>query len=180
MMKTEVLKWLENSKKILLNVGNLPAHELESLKGEILKREQLLIDFREESLNTDIEIDHLEGTYQIIGGNQNKGQTNYVGFLHLQKSEPRKLTAEWVIDGDQTQKGEGFVADNFLVINFSYKGELNDRLQTFNGVVCYKIIGEGMLHGHWTEEHGDGDYLGFEEGRKLSPSESVFKNMHLN
>ena len=37
--------------------------------------------------------------------------------------------------------------------------------------MVYKFINNTIIDGFWSEKYGDDDYLGFEEGRKLSAKE---------
>ncbi|AIY14177.1 hypothetical protein [Cellulophaga baltica] len=113
----------------------------------------------------------LEGVYQIIGFNQDRDQSGYTGYLRLIVTSKNRVDAIWTIGGEQTQTGKGFFKDDVLVINFSYRGELKNRPKTFKGVVVYKMINDNVLDGFWSEKFGDDDYLGFEEGRKLSVDE---------
>tara|TARA_R110000868_G_scaffold4211_13_gene26739 strand:- start:146793 stop:147161 length:369 start_codon:yes stop_codon:yes gene_type:complete len=113
----------------------------------------------------------LEGTYQIIGYNQDKEQSGYTGYLRLIVTSEHCVDAIWTISGVQTQTGKGFIKNDILVVNFAYEGELKKSPKIFKGVVVYKFINDSILDGFWSEKYGDDDYLGFEEGRKLTPTE---------
>lgn len=91
--------------------------------------------------------------------------------MQLLVTSANRVKAIWTISGVQTQTGQGFFKDDTLVINFAYLGELKNRPKTFKGVVVYKIINQTILDGFWSEKYGDDDYLGFEEGRKMTPQE---------
>lgn len=82
-----------------------------------------------------------------------------------------RVDAIWTIGGIQVQTGKGFFKDDTLVINFAYEGELKDRPKTFKGVVVYKFINDTVLDGFWSEKYGDDDYLGFEQGRRMTMKE---------
>ena len=109
-----------------------------------------------------------EGTYEIIGYNQDKEQSGYTGYLKLIATSKNRVNAIWTISGVQTQTGKGFFKEDILVINFAYLGELRNRPKTFKGVVVYKLINENILDGFWSEKYGDDNYLGFEEGRRMT------------
>ncbi|QWX85695.1 hypothetical protein H0I23_07510 [Cellulophaga sp. HaHaR_3_176] len=113
----------------------------------------------------------LEGIYQIIGYNQDKEQSGYTGYLQLIVTSEYRVDAIWTIGGEQVQTGKGFFKDDTLVVNFAYEGELRDRPKTFKGVVIYRFINDTILDGFWSEKYGDDDYLGFEEGRKMTTKE---------
>lgn len=104
-------------------------------------------------------IKELIGTFNIVGSNQDAQENNYKGTLTLALDANNRITAQWFINNEQTQKGTGFFKDNILVINFNYKGE-NDK--TFKGVVVYRCITKDLLDGFWSEKHGDPLYLGTE------------------
>ena len=178
--KSETNQWLENSKKALINKENLPRYEIQILQEEIKKRQNLKDDFSLEYLNPTITIEEIEGTYNIIGLNQNKEQSAYNGFLHLVKIGEKRVNAEWIIDGEQTQQGIGFYSGDTLIINFSYAGEDDNEGKTYKGVVAYKFINSVILTGFWSEKHGNDAYLGFEEGRKLINSESISYQAKMN
>lgn len=122
----------------------------------------------------------LQGTYKITGSNQDKEQSSYSGFLHLNIIGSNRVTAEWVIDSEQTQKGTGFFHEDTLVINFYYQGEEENKEKTYKGVVVYTTTNNNTLKGFWSEKHGNEDYLGFEEGKKLTQEECIFNRAKLN
>ncbi|SNR43987.1 hypothetical protein SAMN04488009_1737 [Maribacter sedimenticola] len=170
-------RWLENSKKSLHQINTLSPDEINILKEELRKRQEVFNAFKNE-----IEIAHtlnvqLQGTYHILGFNQNKENSRYSGFLHLSRTGEHRVHAEWIIDGDQTQSGTGFYHNHILVINFSYEGEAQ---KIYKGVVIYTVVNESILNGFWSEKHANEAYLGIEEGRKLKDSETLFKTVHLN
>lgn len=101
----------------------------------------------------------LEGTYTIIGSNQDESDNNYKGMLTLKLDSNQRILAKWLIHKDQEQIGTGFFKDNILVINFSYQGDDNN---TFTGVVVYRCISNDILEGFWSEEFGNPLYLGSE------------------
>ena len=105
-------------------------------------------------------IEELVGNYVVNGCNQDEEQTAYKGVLQLSLDVYRRVVAQWTISGDQSQQGIGFFKDNILVINFNY---LNDDGALFKGVVVYKCLSKDILEGHWTEEMGDPNFLGFEQ-----------------
>lgn len=170
--------WLENSKNALLQLGTLLPNEIKVLKGEIEKRQQLFDNYTIEPINANSKIEKLQGTYHIIGFNQNEEKSRYSGFLHLKKTGDHRVHAEWVIDGEQTQIGTGFFNNNNnLVINFSYEG-LGNKL--YKGVVVYKLLNESILTGFWSEKHASDEWLGIEECRKLANSEIIYNIAKLN
>ncbi|MBU2996092.1 hypothetical protein KO500_06590 [Cellulophaga baltica] len=114
---------------------------------------------------------NLEGTYRIIGFNQDKEQTGYTGVLKLIKTANHRVNALWTVVDGQTQTGKGFFKDDILVINFAYIGELDYKTKIFKGVVVYKIINDNTLEGFWSEKYGDNDYLGYEECQRITEPE---------
>ncbi|WP_234369110.1 hypothetical protein [Brumimicrobium mesophilum] len=178
--KAQVNQWFDNSEKVLQNMEFLPEYEVQIIQKEIKKRQKLNYEFSNSSANSEITIDEIEGTYSIIGLNQNKEQNPYNGFLHLIKLGENRVTAEWVIGGEQTQIGVGFYHNETLAINFSYEGELENKPHIFKGVVVYKFLNETILTGFWSEKHGNDDYLGFEEGRRLTDAESISYQARMN
>jgi len=104
-------------------------------------------------------IKDLEGSYAVIGKNQNESNNTYKGSLNLTLDSNNRIIAKWLIHNSQEQIGTGFFKDNILVINFSYQGE--DDL-VFKGVVVYKCLTHDILEGFWSEKHGDPNYLGEE------------------
>ncbi len=101
----------------------------------------------------------IEGTYSIIGSNQNEEDNNYRGLLNLKIDEYNRVKAQWFIQKEQEQSGYGFFHNNILVLNFNYKGTDN---KTFKGTVVYKCLTKDLLDGFWSEEFGDPNYLGTE------------------
>jgi hypothetical protein len=120
--------------------------------------------------------ENLEGTYRIIGFNQDEEQTGYTGVLKLIKTGKYRVNALWTVVGGQTQTGKGFFKDDILVINFAYIGELDEKTKIFKGVVVYKIINDDTLEGFWSEKYGDNDYLGYEECQRIIEPEAKTKN----
>lgn len=177
MENKDAKQWLANSKKVLSQLSRFSQTDSAHLKQEIIKRQTLIENLDEQ---VDNEITAGINSYHIIGFNQNKAESGYTGFLHLKKTGANRVAAEWVIAGEQTQIGTGFFKDDLLVINFSYEGDEADEIGIYKGVVVYKIIQQKILHGIWSEKHGDNAYIGIEEGRKLSDAESIFRNSNLN
>jgi len=103
-------------------------------------------------------IKDLVGSYNIIGTNQDASDNTYKGILTLTLDTDRIL-AKWWINNEQEQIGTGFLKDNNLTINFSYKGE--DNL-TYTGEVVYRCISNELLEGIWSETYGDPLYVGTE------------------
>ena len=101
----------------------------------------------------------LEGTFSIIGSNQNEANNNYRGILTLKIDAYNRVKAHWLIHNEQELTGYGFFNDNILVINFKYKGADN---KIFPGIVVYKCLTKDLLDGFWSEEYGDPHYLGTE------------------
>ncbi|WP_242494573.1 hypothetical protein [Brumimicrobium glaciale] len=178
--KHELNQWLENSMKALQNKENLPKYEVQIIQEEIKKREKLIADLSLVVANSTVTIEDIDGTYNIIGLNQNAEQSTYNGFLHLTKIGDKRVNAEWVIDGEQIQQGKGFYNGDTLIINFSYAGEDDNEGKIYKGVVVYKFINGEIITGFWSEKHGNDKYLGFEEGRKLSNSESISYQARMN
>jgi hypothetical protein len=69
----------------------------------------------------------LVGKFNIVGRNQDAEGAAYKGTLDLTLDENKRINAEWLIDGNQSQFGTGFFKDTILVINFNYKGD-NDSV----------------------------------------------------
>lgn len=178
--KAEVEQWIVNSEKVLRNIEILPEYEAQIIQEEIKKRQKLKAEFSITSGKTTFTMEKLEGTFSIIGLNQNQAQNSYFGFLHLTKIGKNRVTAEWVIGGEQTQVGVGFYNGNTLIINFSYEGEDENRGQIFKGVVAYKFINDVILTGFWSEKHGNDSFLGFEEGRKTTEAETISYQAKMN
>ena len=164
--------WYENSKKALENDANMLKKEKDAISIEIQKRKTIMDEFSVGENNTPINIENLEGTYSIIGFNQDKSNSGYIGELKLIKTGSNRVNAEWLIDNEQIQNGKGFFKDDILVIYFSYKGKLKEKEKVFKGIVVYKFINNIILNGFWSEKFAHDDFLGFEEGRKLTNSET--------
>lgn len=101
----------------------------------------------------------ITGTFNILGTNQDAEENNYKGTLTIALDTKNRITAKWLINNEQVQKGTGFFKNNILVINFNYKDE-NDKI--FKGVVVYRCLSKDLLDGFWSEKHGDPLYLGTE------------------
>jgi len=106
-----------------------------------------------------MKIQDLVGSFSIIGSNQDDSENSYKGKLSLKLDENNKISANWLINGNQEQVGTGFFKDNILVINFKYLG--NDRT-IYKGVVVYRCISKDILDGFWSEEYGNPLFLGKE------------------
>ncbi|TXE15075.1 hypothetical protein FUA26_00790 [Seonamhaeicola algicola] len=104
-------------------------------------------------------VNDLEGTYTIIGTNQNETNIQYRGTLTLTTDDYNRVVAKWLINNQQKQTGYGFFKDHILVINFEYLGVDND---VFTGVVVYKCLTKDILEGFWSETYGDPNFLGTE------------------
>ena len=104
-------------------------------------------------------IEDIIGQFAISGSNQDSEHSSYAGSLTLSLDHNNKILANWIISGDQIQKGSGFFRDNILVINFSYQGENN---MTYKGVAVYRCITPDVLDGFWSEKHANPLYLGTE------------------
>ncbi|MFD2914770.1 hypothetical protein [Psychroserpens luteus] len=115
-------------------------------------------------------IQQLLGTYNITGTNQNEESSAYKGILTLSLDENHRIQAEWLINNNQKQSGNGFFKDNILVINFNYKGE-NETV--FKGVVVYKCLTKDILEGFWSEKHGNPLYLGEETCFRIGTHKEV-------
>lgn len=116
-------------------------------------------------------IQDLIGDYSISGSNQDEtNQITYKGILHLSLDKNNRISARWLINNTQEQKGHGFFKDNILVINFSYIGEHN---KTYKGVVVYKCITKDILEGFWSEKHGNPLYLGTEYCLRMKSNEQL-------
>lgn len=109
-------------------------------------------------------IEDLEGTYTIIGKNQDSEEHSYKGILHLTLNENKRLDANWLINKTQKQTGTGFFKNDTLVINFKYTG---DDSNIYKGVVVYTCISKDLLDGFWSEKHGDPNYLGSERAFRI-------------
>lgn len=178
--KIELNQWFENSKKVLENLGYLPDYEAQMIQEEIKKRQKLKAEFSISTAKSAITMEKIEGTYNIIGLNQNKEQNTYYGFLHLTKFDNNRINAEWVIGGEQTQKGIGFYYNNSLIINFSYEGDGQNAGVIYKGVVAYKFINNTILTGFWSEKHGNDAFIGHEEGRRISNIETISYQAKMN
>jgi hypothetical protein len=116
-------------------------------------------------------IQDLVGSFSISGSNQEESQEiTYKGILNLSLDHNNRITAQWLINDTQQQKGHGFFKDNILVINFSYKGEEN---KTYKGVAVYRCITKDVLEGFWSEKHGNPLYLGSEHCLRLKSTETL-------
>lgn len=116
-------------------------------------------------------IQDLVGSFSISGSNQEESQEiTYKGILNLSLDKNNRITAQWLINDTQQQKGHGFFKDNILVINFSYKGEEN---KTYKGVAVYRCITKDVLEGFWSEKHGNPLYLGAEHCLRLKSTETL-------
>ena len=104
-------------------------------------------------------IQDLVGEYAITGKNQENTEINYSGTLKLILDVNNRIVANWLINDEQEQTGNGFFKDNILVINFNYQGE---NRETYKGVVVYLCITKDLLDGFWSEKHGNPLYLGEE------------------
>ncbi|MDX1271337.1 hypothetical protein [Bizionia paragorgiae] len=109
-------------------------------------------------------ITDLEGSYNIIGKNQDSEALPYKGVLHLTVTNNHRIEAHWVIGKTQEQSGTGFFKNDILVINFKYAGD-DDKL--YKGVAVYTCISSDLLDGFWSEKHGDPNYLGSERAFRI-------------
>lgn len=176
--KAELTQWLAHSKKALQNTNSFSSEEVQTIQAEIEKREALVNELK--TANSSKNAVAFEGSYNIIGLNQDERQGCYFGFLHISKVSEIRVNAEWVINGEQVQQGSGFYQGDTLVINFSYEGEEENEGKTYKGVVVYKLINDSVLTGFWSEKHGNDEFLGFEEGRKLKASETIWEQAKMN
>jgi len=113
----------------------------------------------------------LIGTYSISGSNQDENTTmTYKGILTLSLDENNRIIAQWLINDTQEQRGNGFFKDDILVINFNYKGEHH---KIYKGVVVYRCITKDVLHGFWSEKHGNPLYLGTEHCLRIGSTEKL-------
>ncbi len=110
-----------------------------------------------------MKIDNLSGTYTIFGINQDEDRSTYRGILKLNLIAKNRVEAAWLIGKDQEQFGEGFIADDTLVIDFYY---FDDDQNKYSGTVVYKILSLTTLDGFWTEKNGNPIYLGKEQATK--------------
>ncbi|MGB0895803.1 MAG: hypothetical protein ACPGU9_01965 [Flavobacteriaceae bacterium] len=110
-------------------------------------------------------VQDLVGEYTIIGKNQDNTDVNYKGVLNLYLDDNFRIIAQWLINGEQKQTGEGFFKDNILVINFNYLGV---DFNMYKGVVVYRCLTTGILDGFWSEEYGNPLYLGEERCFKIT------------
>ncbi|WOD42992.1 hypothetical protein [Hwangdonia lutea] len=115
-------------------------------------------------------IQQLQGTYNIIGSNQDVEGNSYKGTLKLSLDENNRISAKWLINNSQEQFGSGFFKNNILVINFNYKG---DQEIVYKGVVVYKCITKDVLDGFWSEKHGNPLYLGEERCFRVGTQKEV-------
>ena len=172
--KAKAEKWLANSKRATINNSN------EVLSLEIEKRIALVNHFPLNPINSATIKENINGVYNIIGFNQNDSGESYSGFLTLQKTNENRIIAEWVINNEQVQMGKGFFKDDLLVINFFYEGESEYIGKKFKGIVVYTFITDTILSGFWSEKHGDDNYIGLEEGRKMNNAELLSSSLNLN
>ncbi|WP_233244217.1 hypothetical protein [Brumimicrobium oceani] len=175
---SQISQWLAHSKRALQNTERFSSEELQTIQAEIEKREALVKDL--ETANLSKNALQFEGSYNIIGLNQDEEQGRYFGFLHISKVSEIRVNAEWVINGEQVQQGSGFFHGDTLIINFSYEGEEDNEGKIYKGVVVYKLINNVILTGFWSEKHGNDEFLGFEEGRKLKESETIWHQAKMN
>ncbi|TYB74468.1 hypothetical protein ES677_03575 [Bizionia gelidisalsuginis] len=109
-------------------------------------------------------IKDLEGTYTIIGKNQDTEGQSYKGVLHLICKENNRLDAQWLINKTQEQSGTAFFKNDILVINFKYTGD-DDTI--YKGVAVYTCISKDLLDGFWSEKYGDQNCLGSERAFRI-------------
>lgn len=114
-------------------------------------------------------IHDLVGEYAIEGSNQeHSDKIAYKGKLSLSLDENNRIIAQWVINNDQVQNGNGFFKDGILVIHFNYRGE-DDHI--YKGIAVYKCINKDILDGFWSEKHGNPLYLGNERCLRMTSHE---------
>ena len=114
-------------------------------------------------------IHDLPGTYSIEGSNQDgSDELTYKGTLTLSLDENNRIIAQWLINKNQIQNGNGFFKDNILVINFNYRDE-DDNI--YKGVAVYKCINSDILDGFWSEKYGNPLYLGTERCFRIKSKE---------
>lgn len=111
-------------------------------------------------------IHDIVGRYSISGSNQDAtNEMTYKGILTLSLDENNRIVARWIIDGEQVQSGNGFFKDNILVIHFNYTGEDS---KIYKGIAVYRCTTKDILHGFWSEKHGNPRYLGIENCRRIA------------
>ena len=115
-------------------------------------------------------IEDLEGTFTIMGSNQNESEYAYEGILNLSLDIDNRIQATWLIHNEQQQFGTGFFKDNILVVNFYYFGEANNK---FKGVVVYRCLTPDILDGFWSEKHGDPSFLGEERCFRIKETDEM-------
>ncbi|MBB6459939.1 hypothetical protein [Flammeovirga kamogawensis] len=127
---------------ILLQQGYLDMHATQHIKQD----------------NDSIIVETVQGYYSFNGHNSWGTDSSYTGSLKIEHLIDNKYTCTWEMGiGNQTQKGNGFLFEDLLCINFTYK----DLDNLFNGIVIYKFINQTEAKGFWIEE---GIYeVGFEE-----------------
>lgn len=113
-------------------------------------------------------VQDLVGNYSIQGSNQEEtDHISYHGILSLSLDENSRIIAQWMI-GDHEQNGTGFYKDQILVINFHYEG---DDQKIYKGTAVYRCLTKDILHGFWSEKHGNPLYLGSEYCTRINITE---------
>ncbi|AZQ62996.1 hypothetical protein EI427_12315 [Flammeovirga pectinis] len=105
-----------------------------------------------------IKLENVQGYYSFNGHNSWATTSTYTGNLKIEHLKDNKYDCTWEMGiGNQTQKGNGFLFEDLLCINFTYK----DKDSLFKGITIYKFINQTEAKGFWIEE---GIYeVGFEE-----------------
>lgn len=133
-------------------------------KSEELLNRTLLLENAEYNSDFRINMINVCGVYQIVGGNPDLKDNYYTGLLTIDLHN-NQIEATWLIEGEQHQKGYGFVFNNTLVIHFNYTV---DQI-IFNGIVAYDFITPDVVVGKWTEEVAIEN--AFEMCRRCTPNE---------
>ena len=115
-------------------------------------------------------IEDLEGTFTVMGSNQDDSDSVYKGTLKLSVNVNKRIDAKWLIQDEQEQFGTGFFKDNILIINFYYLAEHTK----YKGVVVYRVLTHDILDGFWSEKHGNPLFLGEERCFRIKEEDTVW------
>jgi hypothetical protein len=82
------------------------------------------------------------GIYDLSGGNSKWGGSSYHGEVAIYP-QGENFRVEWRIGASQSQVGIGIVDNDVLSVAYC------DSVSGAWGVVSFKIVGYGELHGRW-------------------------------
>ena len=82
------------------------------------------------------------GIYDLTGGNSKWGGSSYRGEVAIYP-QGENFRVEWRIGSSQSQVGVGIVEGDVLSVAYC------DSVSGAWGVVSFKVVGYGELHGRW-------------------------------